>query len=44
VESKRHGMAPLAYLKDVLMRIGATPLGRLDQFLPDRWTTARAGP
>gem|GEM_PF-1017981 len=42
--SKRHGVDPFAYLKDVLTRIAATPVSRLDQFLPDRWKAARAAP
>jgi len=39
---KRHGVDPFAYLRDVLTRIAATPVSRLDQFLPDRWKTAQA--
>jgi hypothetical protein len=35
--AKRHRLDPFAYLRDVLATIGATPLSRLDQFLPDRW-------
>ncbi|MGB9625861.1 MAG: transposase domain-containing protein, partial [Phycisphaerae bacterium] len=33
---KRHGVDPFAYLKDVRTRIAATPVSRLDPFLPDR--------
>ena len=40
--SKRHGVDPFAYLKDVLTRIGARPVSRLDEFLPDRWKAAHA--
>ncbi len=39
---KRHNVDPVAYLKDVLTRIGETPVGQLDQFLPHRWKAARA--
>jgi len=42
--SKRHGVDPFAYLKDVLTRIGATPVSQLDQFLPDRCKAAHAAP
>ena len=35
--AKRHELDPFAYLRDVLARIGSTPLSELDQFLPDRW-------
>jgi len=38
--SQRHGVDPFAYLKDVLTRIGARPVSRLDEFLPDRWKAA----
>jgi transposase len=38
---KRHGVDPYAYLRDLLTRIAVTPLSQLDQFLPDRWKTAR---
>jgi len=34
---KRHGLDPFACLRDVLTRLPATPIDRLDQFLPDRW-------
>jgi len=34
---QRHNVEPMAYLRDVLARIAATPLSRLDQLLPDRW-------
>jgi len=39
---KRHDIDPVVYLKDVLTRIAETPVSQLDQFLPDRWKTARA--
>jgi transposase len=35
---QRHKVEPLAYLRDVLTRIPATPINDIDQFLPDRWT------
>jgi transposase len=38
---KRHRVEPFAYLRDVLTRIAATPMSRLDQFLPDHWQAAR---
>jgi transposase len=34
---QRHEVEPMAYLRDVLGRIAATPVSQLDQFLPDRW-------
>ncbi|MDY7110165.1 MAG: IS66 family transposase [Planctomycetota bacterium] len=34
---ERHGVDPLAYLRDVLARIPATPVGELRDLLPDRW-------
>ena len=37
---QRHKVEPFAYLRDVLTRIAATPVGQLDQFLPDRWQNA----
>ena len=37
---QRHRAEPMAYLRDVLTRIAATPISQLDQFLPDRWTAA----
>jgi transposase len=33
----RHNVEPLAYLRDVLTRIAATPQSQLDQLLPDCW-------
>jgi transposase len=38
--AKRHELDPFAYLRDVLARIGSTPLSELDQFLPNRWKAA----
>jgi transposase len=38
--SRRAGLEPFAYLRDVLTRIAATPLSQLDQWLPDRWPPA----
>ncbi|MGZ6674026.1 MAG: IS66 family transposase [Solirubrobacteraceae bacterium] len=37
-----HGKNPLAYLTDVLTRIGSHPKIRLDELLPDRWQPAAA--
>lgn len=34
---QRHKVEPMAYLRDVLTRIPATPMSEIDQFLPDRW-------
>jgi len=36
---QRHKVDPFAYLRDVLTRIAATPVSRLDPFLPDQWKT-----
>lgn len=38
---QRHRVEPFEYLQDVLTRIAATPLSRLDEFLPDRWQATR---
>jgi len=35
--AKRHGLDPFVYLRDVLARIGSTPMSQINQFLPDRW-------
>ena len=32
-----HGVNPLAYLKDVLIRVQSHPHSRIDELLPDRW-------
>ncbi|HEX9782893.1 MAG TPA: IS66 family transposase [Opitutaceae bacterium] len=37
---QRHQVEPFSYLRDVLTRIAATPISRLDPFLPDRWNPA----
>jgi len=37
---RHHKIEPFAYLRDVLTRIAATPVTRIDQFLPDRWQAA----
>jgi len=42
VPSKRQGVDPFAYVTDVLTRIGARPVSRLDEFLPDCWKAAHA--
>ena len=34
---QRHEVEPYAYLRDVLTRIAATPINRLENLLPDRW-------
>lgn len=34
---QRHNVEPYAYLRDVLARIAATPLSRLDELLPGAW-------
>jgi hypothetical protein len=38
---RRHEIDPFAYLRDVLTRIVSCPISEIDQFLPDRWKTAR---
>ncbi|MGO9288861.1 MAG: transposase domain-containing protein [Polyangia bacterium] len=35
--SGHHGVNPLAYLTDVLGRIGSHPQNRLDELLPHLW-------
>ena len=37
---QRHKVEPFAYLRDVLTRIAATPVSRLDDLLPGRWKPA----
>jgi len=32
-----HGVDPQRYLTSVLAKLGATPMGELEQFLPDVW-------
>ncbi|MCB1694519.1 MAG: transposase domain-containing protein [Pseudomonadales bacterium] len=34
---ERHGVDPQRYLTSVLAKIGTTPVGELEQFLPDVW-------
>ena len=34
---QRHQVEPMAYLRDVLTRIAATPVSQLPDLLPDRW-------
>jgi hypothetical protein len=38
---RRHDVDPLAYLRDMLTRIAATPINQLEQFLPDQWKKQR---
>ena len=33
-----HKVDPLAYLTDVLVRIGDHPFSRIDELLPDKWS------
>lgn len=40
--AKLHNLNLFAYLKDVLTRIGDTPVSELEQFLPDVWKRAHA--
>jgi hypothetical protein len=35
--SKRLGIAPFAYLRDIFERISTHPHNRLAELLPDRW-------
>ena len=35
-------VAPFAWFKDVLLRIGDCPLQQLDELLPHRWAHSRA--
>jgi len=37
-----HGVEPLAYLHHIIRRLPATPIRKLDQFLPDRWAESHA--
>ncbi len=34
---KKHGVNPIDYLADVLMRIQDHPASRIDELLPHRW-------
>lgn len=42
--TKRHGLDPFAYLRDLLARIPTHPHRRIDQLLPDRWKTLASQP
>ena len=37
---QRHKVEPMAYLRDILTRIAATPVSQLPDLLPDRWQPA----
>ncbi len=39
--SKRLGVDPFAYLRDVFMHISAHSKHRLEELLPDKWKTAQ---
>jgi len=39
--SKRLGVNPFAYLRDLFERISAHPKSRLAELLPDRWKAVR---
>lgn len=34
----KHGLNPFEYLKDVIQRIPATPISKIDQFFPQNWS------
>lgn len=38
---RRHAVDPQRYLTQVLANLPATPIGKLDQWLPDRWKAAQ---
>ncbi len=38
---QRHNVEPMAYLRNVLTRIAATPLSQLPDLLPDQWQPAQ---
>ena len=40
--SKRLGLDPFAYLRDIFERIGAHPQSRLAELLPDPWQAAHS--
>jgi hypothetical protein len=41
--AERHALDPRRYLTSVLAKIGTTPTGELEQFLPDVWKREDAG-
>jgi hypothetical protein len=41
-QSRRVGIEPMAYLRDVLTRIAGTPVSQLPYLLPDRWQPTTA--
>lgn len=36
-----HGVNPIAYLSDVLLRIDRHPAAKIDELLPDAWAAAQ---
>ncbi|HKB04947.1 MAG TPA: transposase, partial [Gemmataceae bacterium] len=40
---RRLGLDPFAYQRDALAQLPALTVGRVDDFLPDRWAAGRAG-
>jgi hypothetical protein len=41
--ARLHGLEPLAYVKDLITRLPATPTSQLEAFLPDLWQSQAAG-
>ncbi len=39
--SKRLGLDPFAYLRDIFERISSHPVSRIGELLPDQWMAAR---
>ena len=39
--ARRNGVNPHAYLTDLLTRLPAHPINRIDDLLPDRWKTSK---
>ncbi len=38
--ARRNGLNPFVYLRDVLERLPSHPINRIDDLLPDRWTSS----